>query len=123
MQIQIHAGIIKVQTPKTQFIFLNSIQYNASTPNSHVCSLSPFADDINVNNIISNLNYIKCHMGFSMYHTLINEIKCHMDFVISYTVDINCYLGFILSYLNDVKCHMSFATSGWGYNDRILSLQ
>ena len=33
MQIQIHAGIIKVQTPKTQFIFLNSIQYNASTTN------------------------------------------------------------------------------------------
>ena len=48
--------IIKVQTTRTQFIFLNSIQYNVSTTNlkysfrkviSNVLDLSPFADDVN----------------------------------------------------------------------------
>ena len=47
---------IKVQTTRTQFIFLNSIQYNASTINqkysltgviSNDRGLSPFADDVN----------------------------------------------------------------------------
>ena len=47
---------IKDQTTRTQFIFLNSIQYNASTINqkysltgviSNDRGLSPFADDVN----------------------------------------------------------------------------
>ena len=47
---------IKVQTTRTQFIFQNSIQYNASTTNqkysltgviSNDRGLSPFADDVN----------------------------------------------------------------------------